>query len=258
MDFRKTFDTIPEQFDKWRPRYCEDLYTEIITSANLGPHKSALEIGPGTGQATEPFLKTGCDYLAIELGEHFAAFMENKFGTYHNFHIVNDDFETHNFQTQKFDLVYSAATIQWIPESIGFPKVYDLLKPGGTFAMFMTYSDYKSGNEDLYEQMQEVYRKHFCVETKYTCRLDYEHVLNYGFAGLNYREWKNERVLNADEYVDYLAGTQVEHITLKEPYKTRFYEGIREAVMNAGNKIKIIDTIALYITKKPDFNTSSV
>lgn len=252
MDFRKTFDTIPELFDKWRPRYCEELYTHIITRADLGPGKAALEIGPGTGQATEPFLKTGCDYLAIELGEHFAAFMENKFKAYYNFHIVNDDFETHNFEKQKFDLVYSAATIQWIPENIGFPKVYDLLKPGGTLAMFMTYSDEKSGNEALYEQIQEVYKKHFYVETKYTCRLDYEHVLNYGFTDLNYQEWKKERVLSADEYVDYLAGTQVEHITLKEPYKTRFYDGIRKAVMKAGNQIKIMDTIALYITKKPD------
>ena len=22
MDYRKIFDTIPEEFDKWRPRYC--------------------------------------------------------------------------------------------------------------------------------------------------------------------------------------------------------------------------------------------
>ena len=258
MDFRKTFDTIPEQFDKWRPRYCEELYSEIITQTALSPHKSALEIGPGTGQATEPFLKTGCDYLAIELGKNFAEFMTNKFSSYDNFHIVNDDFETHNFGDRRFDLIYSAATIQWIPENIGFPKIFDLLKPGGILAMFMTYSDYKSGNEELYEQMEEVYRKHFYVEAKYTCKLDYEHVLNYGFTDLNYYEWKIERFLNADQYVEYLAGTQVEHITLKEPYKTRFYEGIREAVMNAGNQIKIIDTIALYMTKKPDFDTGSL
>ena len=26
MDFRKTFDRIPEAFDKYRPRYCTELY----------------------------------------------------------------------------------------------------------------------------------------------------------------------------------------------------------------------------------------
>lgn len=55
----------------------------------------------------------------------------------------------------------------------------------------------------------------------------------------------------AEEYVEYLAGTQVEHITLQEPYKSGFYSGVREAIMNAGNKITLNDTIALYLVKKP-------
>lgn len=251
MDFRKTFDRIPEQFDKWRPRYCDELFADVIEYAKLGSDKTVLEIGPGTGQATEPFLKIGCNYLAIELGEHLAEFTKNKFSSYSNFHIVNDDFETHDFGIQKFDLVYSAATIQWIPEKIGFPKVYDLLKSGGILAMFMTRSDEKSANEELYSQIQEVYQKHFHVETKYTCRLNYDNVVNYGFVDLNYRDWKKARVLNADEYVEYLSSAQIEHITLQEPYKSKFYEEIRAAVINVGNKITINDTIALYLTQKP-------
>lgn len=250
MDFRKTYDRIPEQFDKCRPRYCDELFTAVIEYAKLGSDKSALEIGPGTGQATEPFLKIGCNYLAIELGEYLAEFTNNKFSSYSNFHIVNDDFETHDFGTQKFDLVISAATIQWIPEDIGFPKIYALLKSGGTLAMFMTRSDEKSANEELYSLIQEIYQKHFHVETKYTCRLNYNNVVNYGFDDCNYHEWKKVRVLNADEYVEYLSSTQVEHITLQEPYKSKFYGEIKEVVINAGNKITINDTIALYLTKK--------
>ena len=251
MDFRKTFDSIPEQFEKWRPRYCDELFAEVVEYAKLNSDKSAFEIGPGTGQATEPFLKTGCDYLAIELGEHLAEFAKNKFNTYDNFHIVNDDFETYDFGTQKFDLVYSAATIQWIPERIGFPKVYDLLKSGGTLAMFMTRTDEKGPNGALYDAIQAVYEKYFRPETQYTCRLDYDHVVNYGFVDLVYRDWKKVREYSADEYVEYLSSTQVSHLTLRDPYKSKFYEGIREAVINAGNKITLNDTIALYLARKP-------
>ena len=251
MDFRKTFDRIPEEFDKWRPRYCDELFADVIEYSRLNSDKAALEIGPGTGQATEPFLKTNCDYLAIELGEHLAEFTKNKFSSYDNFHIVNDDFETHDFGEQKFDLVYSAATIQWIPEKIGFPKVYDLLKSGGTLAMFMTRTDEKTPNGALYDAIQEVYEKYFCPETLYTCRLEYNNAVNYGFVDFNYRDWKKVRVYNADEYIEYLSSTQVSHVTLQEPYKTKFYEGIRKAVINAGNKIILNDTIALYLTRKP-------
>lgn len=55
----------------------------------------------------------------------------------------------------------------------------------------------------------------------------------------------------AEEYVEYLASTQVEHITLQEPYKSSFYNGVRETIIDMGNKITLNDTIALYLTKKP-------
>lgn len=249
MDFRKTFDTIPEQFDKWRPRYCDELFADIIKYADIDKSKSVLEIGPGTGQATEPFLKTGCDYLAVELGEHFVEFTKKKFGAYNNFKIINGDFETYDFGDCKFDLVFSAATIQWIPEKIGFPKVYSLLKTGGTLAMFMTRTDEKTSNVALYDEIQKVYDEYFHVEQEYTCRLNYDNIVNYRFVNYNYRDWKKTRVFNADEYVNYL-GTSCAHITLQEPYKSNFYNGIREAITNSGNRIVLNDTIALYLAKK--------
>lgn len=58
----------------------------------------------------------------------------------------------HMILEKQFDLVYSAATIQWIPEAMGFSKVYDILKSDGTFAMIMTRTDYKSPNEALYSK----------------------------------------------------------------------------------------------------------
>ncbi len=77
----------------YRPRYCKELFQVLEMVCRLNPEKKVLEIGPGTGQTTEPILKTGCNYTAIELGENFTSFMQNKFGRYPNFHIVNADFE---------------------------------------------------------------------------------------------------------------------------------------------------------------------
>ena len=38
--------------------------------------KSLLEVGCGTGQATEPFLKTKCKVTAVELGENLLHIQE--------------------------------------------------------------------------------------------------------------------------------------------------------------------------------------
>lgn len=252
MDFRQTYDRIPEQFDRWRPRYCPELFSEVIRYAGIGPQQSVLEIGPGTGQATEPFLKTGCRYEAIELGKNFVAFMKERFSRYQNFHITHGDFETQPLGQGCFDLVFSAATIQWIPEETAFPKAFSLLAPGGALAMFMTRTDERASNSpQLYDAIQQVYDKHFTVQTRYTCRMDYSHAALYGFTDFHYQQWKQTRVYTAQQYTDYLAATQVEHITLEEPYRSRFFNGVRQAVRDAGDRIVLEDTIALYLCKKP-------
>ena len=250
MEFRRVFDTIPEEFDRWRPRYCEAAFADIVRHAGLDARKSALEIGPGTGQATEPILKTGCDYWAVELGERLADFMRGKFAGYENFHIVNADFGTFGFGEKRFDLVYSAATIQWIPEEIGFSRAYELLRPGGTFAMMLQKGEYRTSNEALYQEIQRVYDEFFHPETPYTQRLAYENVVNYGFVDLERREYPGQRVFTAEEYAAYL-GTHCDHIVLREPDRARFYEGIRGAIQRAGNRLVMNDTVVLYLAKKP-------
>ena len=254
MDFRKVFDSIPDQFNQWRPRYCEELFADLIEYAQLNSSKTVLEVGPGTGQATEPILKTGCSYMAIELGENFVEFMKNKFDSYHNFKIVNTDFETYDFKIDRYDLVFSAAAFQWIPEKIGYPKAYDMLKSGGAFAMFMMRPDLRPGggytDEPLYTKIQEVYAEYFRPETKYTCSLDYDAREKYGFTNLECRYYYKTREYNADDYVS-LIGTHSDHLTLQEPYKSKFFEGIRNVIINSGNKIILYDKITLYLARKP-------
>ena len=253
MDYRKVFDSIPEEFEKWRPRYCDELFADLIEYAKLDSTKTVLEVGPGTGQATEPVLRTGCSYLAIELGENLTDFMKNNFGMYKNFQIVNADFETYDFGHDHFDLVYSAAAFQWIPENIGYPKAYKVLKSGGAFAMFMTRPDVRPGggytDEPLYSKIQEVYAKFFHPETEYKCSLNYDARDRYGFIDLDYREYAKTREYNASEYIS-LISTHADHITLREPYRSKFFNGIKEVIQDAGNKIVLYDKITMYLARK--------
>ncbi len=251
MEFRKIFDTIPEQFDRYRPRYSAELFDSLIRYAEIGPGKSVLELGPGTGQATDPILDTGCDYLAIELGENLCDTMKRKYGHRPNFHIVNGDFITHDFEKQTFDLIYSAATIQWIPEEIAFTKTFDLLKPGGTLAMMLTRGDYKTPNEELYNKIQAVYSAYFRPETEYTHgSFSYTNAPQYGYTDFEKREFYGKREFTADEYTAF-CGTHCDHIVIPEPYKSKFFGELRKTAAESGNKVVFWDTHILYLTKKP-------
>ena len=251
MELRKIFDTIPEQFDRFRPRYSAELFEYLIHYAQIGPAKKVLELGPGTGQATDPILETGCDYHAIELGEHLYAKMKEKYSRFPNFHIVNDDFITRDFGPQRFDLVYSAATIQWIPEEIAFSKTYELLNPGGVLAMMLTRSDYRTPNEDLYAKIQKLYDQYYKPDIPYSQGgFRYHHASNYGYVDFEERDFHGRREMNPDEYVSF-CGTHCDHIVIPEPYKTAFFEGLRNVVAENGGKVVFEDTYVLYLAKKP-------
>lgn len=252
MELRKIFDTIPEQFDRFRPRYSPELFQYLIDHAGIAPGKTVLEIGPGTGQATDPILETGCDYHAIELGEHLYAKMKEKYGAFTNFHIVNDDFITHDFALQRFDMIYSAATIQWIPEQVAFAKTFELLKPGGILAMMLTRSDYKTPNEDLYAKIQKLYDQYYKPEIPYAQGgFRYDHAPEYGYVDFQQHHFPGRREMNPDEYVSY-CGTHCDHIVIPEPYKTAFFEGLRKVVAENGGKVVFEDTHVLYLARKPD------
>ena len=249
-EFRRVFDMIPDQFDRSRPRYSEELFAFLIDRVGIGPGKRVLEIGPGTGQATEPVLRTGCEYHAIELGGHLYRKMKEKYGQLPNFNIVNDDFITHDFGDMKFDMIYSAATIQWIPEAIAYTKTFELLKPGGILAMILTSSEYRSDNESLYEKIQALYDIYYKPDIPYTHgKFNYTAAPEYGYIDLEKHEFKGQRIFTADEYVQY-SGTHCDHIVIPEPIKKEFFGKLKSAVLEAGDRIVFNDTYVLYLAKK--------
>lgn len=251
MELRRVFDTIPEEFDRCRPRYCPELFAELIARGPIGPDAEVLELGPGTGQATDPVLNTGCHYHAIELGSHLYEKMISKYGHYPHFSIVNDDFITHDFGAQRFDVIYSAATIQWIPEEIAFSKTFQLLKPGGLLAMMLTKADYRTPNEALFNRIQQVYSQYFHPEMDYPHRsFRYDAAVEYGYTDFEKLEFPGRREMTADEYTA-MCATHCDHIVLREPYRTPFFDGLREAVIQAGNKLVFQDTHVLYLARKP-------
>jgi len=65
-----------------------------------------LEVGPGTGQATIPILKTGCAFTAIELSDVFSTMLKEQNKAYPQVTVVNANFENHPFPDNHFDLVF--------------------------------------------------------------------------------------------------------------------------------------------------------
>lgn len=256
-----TFDTVASAYEKLRPGYVDALYEDVLTYRPLDASSCAVEVGIGGGQATEPILKTGCAVTAVEPGENFCALCREKFAAYPNFTAVNGKFEDAALPFGSCDLVYSASAFHWVPEEIGYRKVFDLLKPGGAFARFANHPWRDKGNPALAAALDEAYAKYYHTYYRSVPKLEDEYTEaqairraeiagKYGFIDIQHRLYRRTRSFTAAEYVQ-LLGTYSDHISLPDEVRLPFFRAVEEAIDAHGGVIHIYDTIDLQLARRP-------
>ena len=258
MDQRLTFDEDLENYEKWRTDYCDDLFAEIIRYSGIGAGKSAVDVGCGTGKSTAPILETGCCVTGVEYGENLAAYVREKFHHCDSFSVENTKFEDFQCKSGSFDLVFSGSAFHWIPEEIGYSKAYDILKRGGTLALFWSFPAPDIERPGLLEDMNGIYDRYDPNnrlkpnEKSYGQRTPIlETIGKYGFAEIEYYLYKKKKTYNAVDYISVL-NTFATHLMIEPVSRRNQYENeIIEAINNAGGYIDVYDVMDLFLAKKP-------
>ena len=208
MDMRLTFNEVVSDYDRMRLLYVNELFDDALQFSSLNSNQKALEIGIGTGQATLPFLKTGCKLTAIELGDKLAAFSKEKFSEFVNFDVINNDFETVTLENNSYDFVYSASAFQWIRQEIGYPKIHSLLKSGGVLALFwhrlipaQEYAHVKAAIGKVYDKYRQSFEKVPQIPQQHTeeIRLKTVDIIKgYGFTDVTLKSYHRTVMYNAE------------------------------------------------------------
>lgn len=254
-DLKNTFNQVSETYDKMRPTYVGELYQDIFNYKEINQKSNVLEIGIGSGQATPPILETGCSLTAIELGDKLAAFAMQKFKNYENFNVHNLAFEDFKAEDNSFDMIYSASAFHWIPEEIGYTKVYKMLKSGGIFARFANHPSRDKEKQELHVAMQKLYSiympkaKPAKEYTEEDAKNRAEMSKKYGFVDVTYKLYNRTRTFTSEEYIA-LLGTYSDHIALEESKRKEFFNKIKREIDNFGGTITMYDTIDLQLSKK--------
>lgn len=255
-----TFDTVADVYEKFRPGYVDALYQTIFEYKPTDDTSRVIEIGIGGGQATLPFLQTGCELTAVDCGENFCARCREKYKEYPNFSAIAKKFEDVTLENDTYDLIYSASAFHWISEEVGYKKVYDMLKVGGAFARFANHPYRDKGKPDLSAEMDRIYADYYYKyhnkepesPVEYTERqaLDRAFIAKkYGFADIQCRLFYRTRTFSAKEYV-LLLGTYSDHIVIEKNVRNRFFSEIENAINCHGGEITVYDTIDLQLARK--------
>lgn len=251
-----TFNSVYEEYDKWRPTYVKELYNDIFNFIEINSLSNVLEVGIGTGQATLPILQTDCNLTAIELGDQLAEFSKNKFKEYSKFNVINTDFQDFVCPSNSFELIYSASAFHWIPEDIGYTKVFDMLKSGGVFARFANHPYKDKKRNEIHSEFERIYAKYMpgsLVGEEYgeqNAKKRADIACKYGFIDTSYRLYHRTRSFTAEEYTS-LLGTYSDHIAIKEIIRNKFFDEIKDVINNNGGVITLYDTMDLQLARKP-------
>jgi len=256
MGNEKYFDENVVLYDKFRPNYGAEVFKYILTYANITVSSRILEIGCGPGNATLPFIRSGGDVTAIEIGKNLSDYIQNKFAEYSNFRVINCPFEEYE-TSERFDLIFAATSLHWIEPEFAYPRCREFLNKGGYLAAFWNTPRISRSNNALYEEIQELYKrfmpnmteeKEQLTESKQyqkRCRGLNNFFNKYGYRDIIFKLFHSTRTFTADEYIG-LLHTYSDHMALPDYERKSLFDGIHSAVGKHGIII-INDTIDLHM-----------
>ncbi|MAK80422.1 MAG: hypothetical protein CMJ17_00865 [Phenylobacterium sp.] len=132
-DQRETFNAVAAEYDAVRPTYPAELYDDLASVVG-GAGELVLEVGCGSGQATQGFLDRGWKVVAVDPGDELVALAKANLTGEVTFHV--SPFETFKTEPGAFDLVASAQAWHWIDPTLSFPRAARALQAGGVLAVF--------------------------------------------------------------------------------------------------------------------------
>lgn len=119
-----------ELYDRARPGYP----AAVARGLCAGAGSRVLDVGAGTGKASEVFRDAGCSVLGLEPDERMAAVARAK-----GLAVEIDAFETWEAEDRHFEFVVAGQAWHWVDPLQGPVKAWAVLEPGGRLAPFWNY-----------------------------------------------------------------------------------------------------------------------
>lgn len=252
------FNEDPANYDRYRPRYMPELFETIFAYGEKAgcSRGKALEMGSGTGQATEPFLRAGWQVTAVEMGDNLASFAREKFRDQPGLKVVCGDFLTAPLEGP-YDLFYAATSFHWVGTKEAFPRIQSLLKPGGVVALFWNHPCPGKPGTPEYDAIQQVYGKYRGERVQTHLGISQEDAASkvrclevWGFTQVEARVFHGVRRLTAQEYVG-LMNTYSDHRAMEEKARLALEHDMEEAIEALGGVLPVYDTVDLYLARNP-------
>lgn len=235
-------------YETARPSYPDAAIAHIEALVEAA---TAIEIGAGTGKATEAMARPGLRLICLEPSPDMADILAAK--QLPGVEVVVSTFEDWAGESGSADLIYAAQAWHWVDRQGGFDKVFRLLRPGGALALIWNIP------LDRYRRHEEIYNQ-FAPQllTEHDGRIERRdsHDWSTDMKTAGFVEarrfthgWSEE--LTADRYRA-LYSTYSDHMMLEEPHRTRLLDALAESVERQGGTATVEYRTEVFSGRKPD------
>ena len=138
---RLAFGRVAELYDRARPSYPAAAIDALMEFGSLAPGSRVVEVGAGTGKATELLAHRGLEVTAIEPSAEMAALARRKLAGRPGVRIVESGFEPW-VPTERFDAVVSVQAWHWIDPAVRYARARRALAPGAMLAAMWSFPDW--------------------------------------------------------------------------------------------------------------------
>ena len=225
-ELKTTFNTAAVLYEDIRPGYPEELIQDIMELSGINDHSRILEVGCGTGKATQSFAERGYELVCLDIGADLIAVAQERLRKYPNVSFVQQAFEEWKPEGT-FDLVISATAFHWIDPKVRYLKAFQVLKSNGFLAVFSNQHVRK--DEGFFAESQSLYDKYYAPMTT-NCPT---HAMNFpgveAFQDPIKRVYPWTQTYSSEQYIK-LLGTYSGHIALPDENRHLLFEGIVDLI----------------------------
>ena len=155
----RVFNEVPELYDRVRPTYPDELFADLVAITGLAERSAVLEVGCGTGQATQSLAALGCSVTAVEPGSDMAALARQRLTASPNIVVEKSSFEEWDDRGRRFHVLVAAASWHWVDPSIGWRRARRVLHAGGWMALIGNVVVRRPGEPEVYAETADLHER---------------------------------------------------------------------------------------------------
>lgn len=256
MKLKNTFNKVVDVYDKARPGYPKELLRDVQIFAGKDSFGIGLEVGAGTGQATDLFRDIVERLDIVEVGNQQIEFLKLKYNDKKT-SIYQSYFEEYQSEN-KYDLIFSATAFHWVDAEIGYPKAWNMLKPGGVMAAFWHMSSVTYHSDGIFLGLNQIKKKYLPDESLGFDEAGIEEVrkrrilqIQSGncFSVPEIKEYRWVDIYDAERYtllLESYSSTQMLDTEKREAYLSE----VKKYIEDNGGRVEMSQHVMLYLVKK--------